>query len=265
MKHYLSPGFILPYSTSSGCYWRKCLFCPENAERNSYAPVAVDCALEDIASLIEMHRPVLVHFLDNALSPAILNGLISKPLCVPWYGFARMTDHFRDPDFCLALRKSGCVMLKIGIESGDQGVLDDLRKGIDLGTASLSLKNLKNAGIGTYLYFLFGTPSEGPTEARHTLDFVKRHSGVIDFMNLAIFNMPTHGLDAERFNLRDIYEGDLSLYSNFEHPKGWNRHRVRSFVEDEFKTEPAIRNIVRRNPPFFASNHAAFFLKDFAE
>ena len=31
-----------------------------------------------------------------------------------------------DDDFCLALKKSGCVMLKLGIESGDEEVLDNL-------------------------------------------------------------------------------------------------------------------------------------------
>jgi radical SAM superfamily enzyme YgiQ (UPF0313 family) len=151
-------------------------------------------------------------------------------------------------------------MLKIGIESGDQGVLDNLQKGIDIETASLSLKNIKKAGIGTYLYFLFGTPPEGPSEANHTLDFVKKHHREIDFLNLAIFNMPIHGPDAERYATSKFYEGDLSLYSNFEHPKGWNRDIVRAFLDNKFKKDPAIRAIIKRNPPFFTSNHAAFFL-----
>ncbi len=261
LRHYLSPGFILPYSASSGCYWRKCLFCPEKAEGNPYRPLSVDCVQDDLAALIEMHRPVLVHFLDNAMSPSMLKGLIARPLNAPWYGFVRMTDHFKDPDFCVGLKRSGCVLLKIGIESGDQRVLDDLQKGIDLETVSVSLKNIKNAGIGTYLYFLFGTPPEGPLEARHTMDFVKRHSNAIDFLNLAIFNMPAHGPDVERLNAHKFYEGDLSLYSSIEHPKGWNRDKVRFFMDNEFKTDPAIKNIIRRNPPFFTSNHAAFFLK----
>ncbi len=260
LDRYFSPGLILPYSASSGCYWRKCLFCPEMAEGNCYVPLSVDSVLDDLSALIETHRPVMVHFLDNAMSPALLKGLITRPLNTPWYGFARMTDHFKDPGFCFELKKSGCVMLKIGIESGDQGVLDNLQKGIDLETASVSLHNIKRAGIGTYLYFLFGTPAEGRSEAIHTLDFVQKHSRVIDFLNLAIFNMPTNGPGIERFNVQKIYEGDLSLYSNFEHPKGWNRDKVRSFVESEFKTDPAVRSIIQRNPPFFTSNHAAFFL-----
>ena len=260
LRQYLSPGLILPYSASSGCYWRKCLFCPEQAEGNAYTPLPMDCVQKDLVSLIEKHPPALVHFVDNAMSPGMLKGLIAHPLNTPWYGFVRMTEHFRDPEFCRGLKRSGCVMLKIGVESGDQRVLDDLQKGIDLETVSLALKNIKNAGIGTYLYFLFGTPPEGPMEARHTLDFVKRHSHEIDFLNLAIFNMPLHGPDGERVRGQEFYEGDLSLYTNFEHPKGWNRNKVRAFMDNEFKADPAIRSIIRRNPPFFTSNHAPFFL-----
>jgi radical SAM superfamily enzyme YgiQ (UPF0313 family) len=260
LDDYLSPGLILPYSASSGCYWRKCMFCPEEAEGNPYTPVAVANVLDDLDFLIAEHRPAMVHFLDNAMSPALLKALINHPLNVPWYGFVRMTDHFKDLDFCMGLKRSGCVMLKIGIESGDQKVLDHLHKGIDLESASLSLRNIKKAGIGTYLYFLFGTPPEGPAEAMHTLEFVKRHHNEIDFMNLAIFNMPLHGPDANNLVTNKFYEGDLSLYSNFEHPKEWSRDLVRNFLENEFKRDPLVRPILMRNPPFFTSNHAAFFL-----
>lgn len=259
VNDYLSPGFILPYSASNGCYWQKCLFCPEKAEGNSYMPTSPDAALDDLTSLIETHRPAMIHLLDNALSPSLLKRFIERPLNTPWYGFVRITDHFKDPDFCMGLKRSGCIMLKIGVESGDQGVLDALNKGIDLKTVSIALKNLKNSGIGTYLYFLFGTPPEGPSEAQHTMDFVKKHHSMIDFMNLAIFNMPCNGPDADKYNTDKFYEGDLSLYSSFEHPKGWNRGRVRAFLDNDFKKAPGIREIVRRTPPFFTSNHAAFF------
>jgi len=259
LSYYLSPGLILPYSASSGCYWQKCLFCPEKAEGNPYAPLSADLVINDLNALIKKHNPVLVHFLDNAMSPSLLKGLIARPLTTPWYGFVRITDHFRDPDFCKGLRESGCAMLKIGIESGNQEVLDNLQKGIDLETASIALKNIRKAGIGTFLYFLFGTPPEGPTEAGHTMDFVRQHHDEIDYLNLAVFNMPIHGPEAEKYHTSEFYEGDLSFYSNFRHPKAWNRDKVRSFLDNEFKKDPLIRAIVKRTPPFFTSNHAAFF------
>jgi hypothetical protein len=57
-----------------------------------------------------------------------------------------------------------------------------------------------------------------------------------------------------------FYDGDLSLYRNFEHPGGWHRHRVRRFLDAEFKRHEAIAPILRRDPPIFTSNHAPFFI-----
>ena len=57
----------------------------------------------------------------------------------------------------------------------------------------------------------------------------------------------------------DFYAGDLSLYREFTHPKGWDRSRVRSFLSKAFKRQPPIRAVVNNDPPFFTSNHAPFF------
>ncbi len=148
---YFSPGFILPYSASSGCYWRRCAFCPERAEANPYRPITPPLALSQLKSLICSLRPVLVHFTDSALSPALLKALCREPCAAPWYGFVRITQHLADPDFCQALKRSGCVMLQIGLESGSQKVLDSFCKGIDLKIAQKVLENLKHAGIAAYV------------------------------------------------------------------------------------------------------------------
>ncbi len=259
---YLSPGFILPYSSASGCYWNDCSFCPERAEGNRYRPLPVHRAMADLHDLTGRTGPVLVHLLDNAVSPALMRALVEAPLPAPWYGFARFERELADADFCRALRRAGCVMLKLGLESGDQGVLDRLHKGIDLGMASRILTNLRNAGIGVYLYLLFGTPAETVTEARRTLEFVVRHREAIGFMNLAIFNMPIAGDEADMYETEPFYEGDLSLYTSFRHPAGWNRKEVRHFLANEFKREPAVAAILKNDPPFFSSNHAPFFQAD---
>ncbi len=262
-EDYLSPGRIIPYSGSGGCYWRKCAFCPERSEGNPYRPVPAQRILSDLEALIDRVRPSLIHLIDNAISPALMEALIRESVLpakgARWYGFARITDHLADPEFCRALRRSGCSMLQLGLESGDQGVLDDLEKGIDLGTASKALRNLKEAGIAVYVYLLFGTPSESEEGARRTLDFAVRHHDCIGFINAAIFNLPFQSeisapLETERF-----YDGDFTLYEDFTHPKGWDRKSVRLFVEREFKQHPAIRPIILRDPPIFTSNHAPFF------
>jgi hypothetical protein len=259
LADYLSPGTVLPYSASSGCWWRRCSFCPERAEGNLYRPVPPAQVTADLRTLIAETGPVLVHLLDNALSPALLDALAADPPGAPWYGFARIATRLADSGFCRQLRDSGCVMLKMGLESGDPEVLDALNKGIDLETASAVLKSLKAAGIATYVYLLFGTPAETPEAARRTLAFTVEHAGEIDFLNLAIFNLPAWGPDGECLDTGEFYEGDLSLYRPFTHPQGWNRGEVRRFLERDFKRHPAVAEILRRDPPFFTSNHAPFF------
>ena len=259
VQEYLSPGFVLPYTGSSGCYWNKCYFCPETAEDNPYLPVQPVQAMQDLTSLIAQTKPMLIHLLDNSVSPALMRAIADKPLGVPWYGFARIGRELLDLELCLALKRSGCVMLKLGLESGDQGVLDRMKKGIDLGEASQVLKNLERARIATYVYLLFGTPAETVNEARKTLEFVVAHKDAITFLNLAVFNMPLCGQEAGEYETEQFYEGDLSLYTGFTHPAGWDRKAVRRFLESEFKKHPAVSKILKNDPPLFTSNHAAFF------
>ena len=262
LDDYFAPGLILPYSASRGCYWGKCSFCPEKAEGNRYVQIPTVRVREDLENLIRTFQPTLVHFVDNAVSVSLLKSLAQEPLGTHWYGFTRFTHHLTDIDFCVALRRSGCIMLKLGLESGDQGVLDKMQKGVDLKTASRALKTLKKAGISTYAYLLFGTPEESLHEARKTLAFVAAHCEAITYLNLAIFNMPLYGAEAAEFETNSFYEGDLSLYTDFVHPKAWGRKHVRQFLENEFNKHRAVSGIIKKTPPFFTSNHAPFFVID---
>ena len=260
LTDYLAPSLILPYAASSGCYWRRCSFCPEKAEGNPYRVVKPSQIVTDLAKLRADHNPRLIHLLDNAIGPNLLQALAENPPGAEWYGFARAEPLLADPDFCRRLRRSGCVMLKLGLESGDQAVLDSLDKGIDLELVGRVLAALAGAGIATYVYLLFGTPPETQAAARRTLDFVVRHQREITFLNLAIFNLPLGSPEAATLEPTGFYDGDLSLYQDFRHPTGWHRREVRQFLDREFRRHPAVANILRRDPPFFTSNHAPFFI-----
>ena len=100
--------------------------------------------------------------------------------------------------------------------------------------------------------------------------FVEEHHRAIGFLNLAIFNLPIGGIDTigstenvggaepEPLPVTDFYEGDLSIYRNFIHPRGWNRAEIRRFLATDFKRSPKIAAILRNDPPLFTSNHAPF-------
>jgi hypothetical protein len=259
LGRYLAPSPILPFSASSGCHWGRCRFCPERAEGNRYVPVGTEAALKELKELVSEHRPGLVHVCDNAISPSLLRGLAANPPGAPWYGFARVSEELADDGFCAALKGSGCAMIKLGIESGSDMVLEQMNKGFSSALSSRVLSAMKKAGIPTYVYMLFGTPWETEADARASLDFCVRHSDCIGFLNLALFNLPAHGPDTEGLPTRPFYDADLGLYLDFDHPAGWDRRAARAFVEREFGRHPAMAAIIRRDPPVFTSSHAAFF------
>jgi hypothetical protein len=256
---YLSPGFILPFSTSDGCWWRRCTFCPEQAEQRAFQPLPTQITLNQLDQLSKRTTPIVIHILDNAISPLMLKALATAPQKASWYGFVRIAAPLDDLDFCRQLAASGCVMLKLGLESGNQSVLESLGKGVDLSMAAAVLKNLSKVGIATYVYLLFGTPAEDGVKAQDTLDFVVKHHKTITFLNLSIFNLPFNSPAATGLTLHQFYDGDLSLYRNFNHPKGWDRILIRRFLAKTFKKHPMIQPIIRRDPPTFTSNHAPIF------
>lgn len=261
LDRYLASGLILPYSASTGCYWNRCSFCPEKAEGSSYAKLSSEQVMEDLKHLVSTFKPRLIHLLDNAVAPSLMKRIIQQPPGTDWYGFARVSPELSDPVFCKDLRKSGCVLLKLGIESGSQVVLDSMDKGINLKMVEETLTALRLAGIATYVYLLFGTPTESLTEARQTLDFTIRNASSITFLNLAVFNLPQNSAETDTLELLDFSSGDLGLYSDFYHPRGWDRKAVRNFLSTEFKADPTIRCILQQDPPFFTSNHAPLILQ----
>ncbi len=257
---YLSPGKVLPFRASIGCYWSKCNFCPEKAETRPYSSLRSSKVLDDLKILDEKYSPDYIHFIDNAVTPAFLRTLSKERFGFKWYGFVRFEKDFLDLNFCHDLKKSGCDMLKLGLESGDQDVLNLMNKGTNLKTVSVMLKNLKQAGILNFVYLLFGTSFEDRESAFHTLEYVNNHKEYIDFLNLAVFNLPKFSDDARGLITQEFYHGDLSLYLNFNHPNGWDRRKVKKFLDKTFKKKVISGSNILKNPAFFSSNHAAFFI-----
>jgi len=261
---YLAPGKILPFRASIGCYWSKCRFCPEKAETRSYSSQKAVNILKDLKIIEKKYFPEYIHFIDNAVTPAFLKAISREQFKFKWYGFVRFEKDFLNIKFCHDLKKSGCDMLKLGLESGDQDVLNQMHKGTDLAMVSIILENLHNAGITTFVYLLFGTSFEDKDAAFKTLEYIKAHEKYIDFLNLAVFNLPRFSEDADNLQTIEFYHGDLSLYLNFKHPSGWDRRHVKKFLDKKFKKQISQRSIhksfgIRKNPAFFSSNHAVFF------
>ncbi len=269
-QQYFSPEGILPLSASRGCYWQKCLFCPEaTAPVHPYGSMVPSELTDIMLQLAQQYRVKTFHLTDNAIPVNILRQIALRRAelnTLSWFGFVRFEAALESFELVEQLAVSGCKLLQLGLESGSQAVLDRLGKGLKLATAEKILDNLHRAGITSYVYIMLGTPGETEADAEMTLEFLERYAEKIGFLNISIMNLPrgsglldnpeVYGIDSS--HLRDE-DSPLGLYHEFKSATGWDRAAARRFLNQRLLGSPAIKEIVKRDPPVFSSNHAVFF------
>jgi hypothetical protein len=270
LSDYLSPQPVLPLSASRGCYWQRCLFCPEAASPvHPYTAVRPAKLPELMRQLADSHGIKHIQLTDNAVPVNILRVLAERRAELSdlnWFGFVRFEAALEDTDFVARLAESGCRMLQLGLESGSQTVLDRLGKGVRLESAARILENLAAAGIASFVYIMLGTPGETEADAEQTLAFLETHASRIGFLNLSIMNLPrASGLleNPEQYGIISSEpisdDNPLGLYRKFDADGNWDRAAARRFLDRRLLGSAVIRSIVNRTPPLFTSNHALFF------
>lgn len=71
------------------------------------------------------------------------------------------------------MRRAGCRLLCVGYESGDQGILDNINKGLKIERAIEFSKATKKAGIMVHGCFMAGCPEETKQTLEKTLEYAK--------------------------------------------------------------------------------------------
>ena len=101
---------------------------------------------------------------------AFCEELIARNLPIRWFGNAR-ADNLTDPAFVHRLRKAGCWMLAMGIETESEDIRKDMVKKLERQKIQLALNNMRDAGIRSFAFFIFGYPGESPASIEQTIDY----------------------------------------------------------------------------------------------
>ncbi len=263
---YISPRPVVPFALSTGCYWNRCLFCPDRTQPfRRTGPEALVSLLEGAPESVRASGPV-VHLLDSALAPALLEEALPALAgsSAAFYGFARPSRELLAGDLVERAAEAGCAMLQLGVESSDRRLLDSFDKGTDPDSAAEALERISASGTRTYCYFLFGLPGEDGASREHTLGFIEENSHRIDFANLSIFNLPVNCELADRASefgieiLPLVRNGELMrLYAPFTCSGVAPRYEVRRFLSAARAASTGLRSIVSRTPRWFRAAHLA--------
>ena len=101
---------------------------------------------------------------------AFCEELIARKLPIQWFGNAR-ADNLTDPVFVQRLRRSGCWMLALGIESESEEIRKDMVKRLERQKIQTAFRNMREAGIRSFAFFIFGYPGETLETMSHTIDY----------------------------------------------------------------------------------------------
>jgi anaerobic magnesium-protoporphyrin IX monomethyl ester cyclase len=104
---------------------------------------------------------------------AFCDELIARKLPIQWFGNAR-ADNLTDPAFVHRLKRAGCWMLALGIETESDDVRKDMVKRLERQKIEIAFKNMRDAGIKSFAFFIFGYPGESPRSMEQTTDYAVR-------------------------------------------------------------------------------------------
>jgi anaerobic magnesium-protoporphyrin IX monomethyl ester cyclase len=101
---------------------------------------------------------------------AFCDELIALNLPIQWFGNAR-ADNLTDAAFVHRLKRAGCWMLALGIESESDEVRKDMAKRLERQKIQAAFRNMRDAGIRSFAFFIFGYPGETPATMDQTIDY----------------------------------------------------------------------------------------------
>jgi len=101
---------------------------------------------------------------------AFCDELIARNLPIQWFGNAR-ADNLTDPAFVHRLRKAGCWMLAMGIETESEDIRKDMVKRLERKKIQTAIDNMRDAGIRSFAFFIFGYPGESLATINQTIGY----------------------------------------------------------------------------------------------
>lgn len=165
-------------TSSRGCPFN-CIFCSSRRMwGNKWRVRSPENVIEELKILRYKYNKKYIYFLDDTSTIdkkrmlKICELIRKENIDISWECSTRV-DLF-DKQLATELKKSGCINIYLGLESGVQETLDFISKGIKLEDSIRSVKIAKEAGLTIESNFIIGVPGETKEKINQTISFVKK-------------------------------------------------------------------------------------------
>lgn len=126
-------------------------------------PFLKEIMFEDDTFTLKKHRERTVRICEE---------MLKRNIHIVWSANAR--PDLTEMEVLKVMKRSGCRMLVVGFEFGNQGLLDRVRKGIALDQMKLFSENCRKVGIRIHGCFMIGGPGETRKTAQETIRFAQQ-------------------------------------------------------------------------------------------
>jgi radical SAM superfamily enzyme YgiQ (UPF0313 family) len=161
-----------------GCYWHRCRFCDTSLDYiRRYEPVPASRQVDWIEEVVAATGRRGFHFVDEALSPAVLRALshelLRREMVITWWGNIRFEKGIK-PALAGLMAHSGCIAVTGGLEAPDDRLLKVMNKGCTVAGATRVCAALSAQGIMVHAYLMYGLPTQTEQETIDCLERVRQ-------------------------------------------------------------------------------------------
>lgn len=259
--------------SSRGCPY-VCSYCDRSVFRSSFRYLSAPRLYEHMALLRREYGIRHVFFYDDLFTfnrqriEELCGLLLAKPLGMT-FNCAVRVGHI-DDDLLRLLKKAGCWMVSLGVESGAPEILARHKSNISFAEMRETVLRIRRAGLRAKGLFMMGLPGETEETIRTTAAFINALE--LDDMNMTKFTpfpgSPLYATIAEEgefdeqwdlmncMNFVFVPKGITSkerleeLYNRFIREFYTGRNWVRKFPGLMLKSPDSVRRIIRNLPAF---------------
>ena len=164
-----------PILTSRGCPY-PCTFCSiPSISGRKFRPRSPEKVVEEMKRLYELGVKEVMFWDDNFTlvrprAMKICELLIKENMNLIWSCPQGVRIDLIDDEILAKMKQSGCYYVSLGIESGSNRVLQDMKKKITVEKIREKVPLIKKAGINSWGFFILGYPTETKEDILATIN-----------------------------------------------------------------------------------------------
>ncbi len=163
--------------TSRGCPYG-CTYCNKSCFGKTFRVKSPERVAEEFIKIKEIGFKE-IHLTDDGFTTnldrakQICDLLIERKVDIIWSTITGIRVDRVDFELLDKMKRAGCYRVYFGIESGNQKILNNIKKGINLEQVIKAVKMAKKAGLEVAGYFMIGLPGETEETMQDTINFAK--------------------------------------------------------------------------------------------